>query len=356
MTNEEIGALLENVCAQLTTEVRMNPTHWNAKMFERRVRDVLEMKLDAHGKSLLDFADQDFPDIVVGDWGVEVKLTKDDKWRTVANSVFEGHRRADVGRVFLVYAKLGGLAEVRWKDYGSCVVHVRTSHRPRYEVDLEAKKSLFDSMGVSYDDFREMPESEKMAHIRSYARGRLKAGEQLWWLGEDPENPHSLPLEVRLYRTLTNAEKRRFRAEVTFLFPEVLKGGRVRNKYSRAALHLLTYRGVLASQARDMFSAGSVAGTKRGGNYLARAFENLMPDFMEAVRTLDSGLLEEYWGKKPADVAERLMHWRTEADSSAKGWKPSAIVDAYLKSPAATAAGSAVTKKRSVKKTTQANS
>jgi hypothetical protein len=332
MTDAQIASLLDVVCSQLTAELQAYGALDNAKKFETRVRQVLAVELAKVGKVLRDFADQDFPDIVVDDWGIEVKHTKEDKWRTVANSVFEGHRRDDVSRVFIVFAKLGGTPAVRWADYASSVVHVRTSHRPRYEVEVGATKSLFEQMGVSYADFRAMPEREKMVHIRKYARSRLKAGEQLWWLGDDPENPHSLPLEVRLYPTLSDSEKRRLRAEVTFLFPEVLKGSRVRDKYSKAALHLLTYRGVLTSQARDLFSAGSVAGKERGGNYLLRAFADLLPEFLDAARRLDPALLQEYWGHAPQTVAGRLSVWAEQADKCAAGWKPSELLQDYLKS------------------------
>src|SRR5690606_34568330 len=215
----------------LTKEALTNSELASAKNFENRVRTLVSEGLKAHGVSIAEFQDQDFPDIVVGDWGIEVKHTKEDKWRTVANSVFEGHRRAEVGQVYLVYAKMGGTPKVRWARYEDSIVHVRTSHRPRYEVDMEARVSLFHNVGVSYSEFRALDEREKMRIIRSYARGRLKEGEQLWWFGDDPAEPPSLPIAVRLYTHLEPNLKLRLRAEATLLCPEVVRSGRSRRKY-----------------------------------------------------------------------------------------------------------------------------
>lgn len=311
----------------MTKEAQSQGAFETAKSFEGRVRECVAARLTLLGVALTEFQDQDFPDIVVGDWGIEVKHTKDDKWRTVANSVFEGHRREEVERVFLVYAKMGGVPTVRWARYEDSVVHVRTSHRPRYEVEIDAKRSLFAEMKVSYSVFRDLPEREKMGYIRAYARGRLRDGEQLWWLGEDPENPHSLPLAARLYIKLPNEEKLRLRAEATFLCPEIVKSGRGKDKYNRAALYLLTYHGVLASQVRDLFSAGSVAdpgNKKRGGNYVLRALLHLEPLIEEVAGEIGHVLLEDYWGKgAPKSKRGRLREWLRRADAEAVGWRPS---------------------------------
>ena len=43
------------------------------------------------------------------------------------------------------------------------------------------------------------------------------------------------------------------------LCPQIVAGSRVKNKYNEFALYLLTYHDVLASNTRDLFSAGSVA-------------------------------------------------------------------------------------------------
>lgn len=149
MTQEEFEKTLDNVCEQLTIEARTDIFKTSAA-FENRVREVLDEMLDDPSVEI-DFKPhpQAFPDIAVGDFGVEVKFTLNDTWRSVANSVLETNRIDSVKRVYLVFGKMGGVPEVRWGDYEQSVIHVRTSHVPRFEVELFANRSLFDLMGIS---------------------------------------------------------------------------------------------------------------------------------------------------------------------------------------------------------------
>ena len=87
----------------------------------------------------------------------------------------------------------------------------------------------------------------------------------------------------------------------------------------------LTYRGVLCPQARDLFSAGSVAlraDGARGGNYLQRALADIESEMRIAAETLEESLFEEYWGRVvPSE--ERISTWLTMADNYARDWIPS---------------------------------
>ncbi len=266
-----------------------------------------------------------FPDIVLGDFGIEVKFTTNDTWRSVANSVFESTRSKSVEHIYVVFGKMGGTPEVKWGRYDDCVMHVRTSHVPRFEVEIGADTSLFQKMGLSYEVFRNLSEEDKMLHIRLYARRRLKKGERLWWLEDKEDSQHSLPLQAKLYTSLEQEEKRRLRAESVLLCPQVLKSSRSKNKYDDAVLYMLTYRGVLCHQARDLFSAGSVAlraNSERGGVYLLRALQDIEHEIFIAASTLEDRLFEEYWGKK-VQKEHRIAEWLKMADGHASGWKPS---------------------------------
>jgi hypothetical protein len=164
-----------------------------------------------------------------------------------------------------------------------------------------------------------------MEHIRKYARGRLKKGERLWWLEDRPDGAHSLPIQARIYMTLEQSEKRRLRAEAALLCPEIVKPSRSKHKYDDATLYLLTYHGVLCPQARDLFSAGSVAmrsDSKRGGNYVLRALLDIQDEMRTAAATLDDALFIEYWDKS-IPAPSRLKEWLKRADRLAVGWKPS---------------------------------
>ena len=263
-----------------------------------------------------------FPDIRVNGFGVEVKYSKRNTWNAVGNSVFESMRDSAVDLIYVIFGKGGGQPEVRWAKYEDCVTHVRVSNAPRFVVDMDSNDlPLFERFDISYDDFVKLNADGKMAHIRNYWRNRLPPGEHLWWL----EPSHALPINVRLYMNLPQHEKRILRAEAALLCPQICKGSRARRKYVDAAIYLLTYHGVLCPQARDLFSAGSVAlradGT-RGGNYLLRALRDIEDLMRAAAVRLEDALFVEYWGEG-CDPDERIERWLDLADSYASGWTPS---------------------------------
>jgi hypothetical protein len=326
MTEEQFESILDSIAAQLRAEAIGKPFK-DAKQFENRVREVAETFV---GAGSIDFnpAAQAFPDIAIGGFGIEVKFTTNDTWRSVANSVLETNRVEEVKKVYLIFGKMGGAPDVRWGEYEKCVMHVRTSHVPRFEVEIGTSRPLFEQMGISYDEFRVSEMHEKMEYIRKYARGRLKEGERLWWLEDAEGEEHSVPIQARLYTSLTDEEKVALRAEAILLCPQVLKSGRSRDKYGDVALYMLTYHGVLSHQTRDSFTAGSVSIPKndaRGGLYIQRSLKLLEPHLLKAAMRMDSALFEEYWGVA-VEPERRIEEWLKRADQFACGWKPSDIL------------------------------
>ncbi len=326
MNKTDLEDVLTKGCALLTNEAR-HSGFATSPAFERRVRSVFADLLPQHSGIVVDFAPpaQAFPDVALGEYGVEVKFSSGDTWRSVANSVQETQRVDSVKFIYIVFCKMGGVPEVRWRSYEDCVVHVRTSHVPRFEIDLETDRSLFDLMGIKYDEFRILPMHEKMEYVREYARGRLKKGERLWWLEDGDSEAHTMPIQARLYTSLPKEEKTRLRAEAALRCPIIVKSGRVRNKYDDAVLYLLTYHGVLCHQARDLFSAGSVANPgndDQGGVYIQRALKLLETPMREAAARMDDALFVEYWGESvPSE--RRISRWLEKADALASDWKPS---------------------------------
>ncbi len=325
MKQKEFEDLLEVVTQRLTAESRSSRFE-KSKEFENATRDALQEL----GKNLgvsINFNPHPyvFPDIVIGNFGIEVKFTENDTWRSVANSVFEGTREANVKHIYVLFGKMGGAPEVKWGKYEDCVMHVRTSHVPRFEVEINPKESLFTKMGVTYEEFLHFTPEEKMKHVRKYARGRLKKGERLWWLEDAPDQGHSLPIQARLYMSLEEHEKRMLRAEATLLCPQVVKSGRSRTKYNDPALYAFTYRGIICPQVRDLFSAGSVAdkgNKKRGGIYVQRATEDIQNEIIEAAHNLEDALFVEYWGES-CKPSKRIVEWLRRADALATEWRPS---------------------------------
>lgn len=322
MNKDEFESILSKVTDRLNNKISKLGVFKDSKQFENEVRDALRF----FGFTITDSPHpQIFPDISINEYGIEIKFTTNDTWRSIANSIFEGMRDISVRYIYLIFGKMGGIPEVRWGKYDDCVIHVRTSHVPRFEVEMTAKESLFSQIGITYEDFSKCSIEQKMEYVRKYARGRLKPGERFWWLEDKAEQEHSLPLEVRIYMNLNQEEKRKLRAEAALLCPQIVKPSRAKDKYSDAVSYMLTYRGVLCPQARDLFSAGSVAlrsNEQRGGNYIKRALEDIEYEILVAAQTLEDSLFVEYWGKK-VPVSERISTWLALADRYAKGWIPS---------------------------------
>lgn len=315
MTEQEFEELLDIAVARLGEDVRAGTKYHDPKAFEKRVLERL--KEAAAGKSIKvdpSFHPHAFPDITANGFGVEVKTVTKDSWLTVGNSVFEGMRDQSVAKIYVVFAKLGGMPGVKWGRYEERITHVRISHAPRFVLEMDRDSSLFKHMKISYDDFAKLAPEEKMQHVRDYSRGRLKEGERLWWL-EDESGPGT-PIEVRLYMSLTKGEKTKLRAECALLFPQIVGGSRVKDKYHDPAFFLLKYHNVFAPQTRDLFSAGSVAGKAKGGDYVLRALKNIEQEIEEAAGRLPGALFEEYWGRN-VPPNERIAEWLKVADQHA---------------------------------------
>ena len=326
MTQNEFEQILVNACNILTNESK-DRIFSSSMNFEERVRELLSDLTKPYPEIEIDFNPhpQAFPDIAVGNFGVEVKFTLNDTWRSVANSILETNRIDTVEKVYLIFGKMGGIPEVKWNDYDKSVIHVRTSHVPRFEVEISANRSLFEIMGISYDDFRKLNMNEKMRYIRIYARSRLQKGERLWWLEDNLEADHAIPIQARLYTNLPVEEKTKLRAEAILLCPSIVKSGRAKNKYDDAVLYLLTYHGVICHQARDLFSAGSVANPDNddeGGLYIERSLKLIEKEIIHAALTMDDALFVEYWGES-VPPEKRIEKWLEKADALAQDWIPS---------------------------------
>ena len=330
MTTVEFESILDQCCDILTEEARTKGFK-SSKQFENRVRNVLDDLTAKDPEIRIDYDSpaQAFPDIAMGEYGVEVKYTTSDTWRSIANSVLETQRVDGVKYIYVVFGKMGGVPEVRWGENEASVVHVRTSHVPRFEVEIanpqaDHRESLFKQMGIRYDDFRKLDMSEKMKYIRAYAR-KIHPDGRLWWIEEKDTDEHTLPIQARLYTNLSTEEKTRLRAEAALVCPKIVKSGRDRNKYDDVVLYLLTYHGVLCHQARDLFSAGSVANPKNddnGGIYIERALKLIEDEMKKAAMEMDDAIFVEYWGEN-VPPEQRIQRWLQKADKYARDWRPS---------------------------------
>ena len=126
LTPEAFEKILSELCANLTDESRAAASFAKSSQFETRVRQVLKELISDYALAV-DFDPHPyvFPDIVLGKFGVEVKFTTNDTWRSVANSLFEWLR----GQLLLYSFELnrgvwigmvgGGTRLMSWLCHGS---------------------------------------------------------------------------------------------------------------------------------------------------------------------------------------------------------------------------------------------
>ena len=293
----------------------------SAESFERTVAAELRVACNTKriGSVGHTFHPSAFPDILVNGFGVEVKYTQRKTWHGTGNSIFEGMRDAKTKQIYLVFCR-SDLPEIRWSKYEDCIKGVRISHSPRYMLEMDNDAGFFDDLGIPYNKFNSYSIREKMVHVREHVKARISEHEKLWWI--DEEDSHTLPMEVRIYRLLPTELKVSLRAETALMCPQILKGSRQKGKYDQAAIYLLTQHGVVAPQIRDLFTAGSVAGPERGGNYLLRSLRRIEPEILAAARRLDDALFVEYWGFS-CSVEQRIPRWLELADHYAVDFRPS---------------------------------
>lgn len=254
-----------------------------------------------------------FPDIIANKlYGVEVKSTNKNHWKSIGSSILESTRDQNVERIFLTFGKLGAPVAFKSRPYEECLSGISVTHYPRYQIDMELStgETIFDKMGVTYDELRKM--DNPVAPVSQYYKKNLRQGESLWWADSNVEETVAPPT-VRLWNALTPEEKNFYTVQGYALFPEIL-GHSGTKKYQRYALWLATSCGVLNTNIRDQFSAGGRVDivTAKG------VFERVPAVFgridrhkellIDTLLSVNEVVLKEYWQHN--DISgNRLLQW-----------------------------------------------
>lgn len=251
-------------------------------------------------KTILLISGHKFPDIVIGRcYGVEVKTTKQNHWKSTGNSVLESTRIEDVERIYIFFAKLIDPLGFRIRLYQDCLYDIAVTHSPRYLIDMgmNSGESVFNKIGLSYDELRTL--NNPIRPIVDYYRSISKRGEEPWWMesGETPEL--FLKPTVSLWSNLSADEQVIIRNESMARFPEVF--GRSASKYQNLASWLAARHGIVDSSLRDRFSAGGRVNLEvnhRIYHRLPRVFHHLKVnarEILEGVKTLPPDEAKYYW-------------------------------------------------------------
>lgn len=259
-TIEEFEILCKYTALELNKKAALEPTYYlskGAQKLEPEVKIVMDFvsKGTVFENTIEIVGGQKFPDIVAAKlYGVEVKSTKVDQWTIIGGSLAEGTRVADVNNIFLMFGKLFNPVEFRTRRYQDCLYDIAVTHSPRYKIDmnLPKHKTIFDKMGIEYDDLRKM--ENPIAPVVDYFRKTLKIGESLWWVNGENFEESSVPIKIKLFSSLGIEEKHNIRVQIMMRFPEIF--GNSSRKYERCSLWLVAKYGIVSTSMRDLFSAG----------------------------------------------------------------------------------------------------
>lgn len=248
----------ENIMNQRALNKTWSTTdNLNEKTLEKEAEDAIKKacskvtEFDAKEVRLI--AGFKFPDIVAEEFfGVEVKSTKSNQWKSTGSSIVESTRIETVESIYMLFGKLGGQKpEFKCRPYKEVMYDIAVTHSPRYLIDMQltSGQTIFDKMNCDYDVFRKEPRAIKI--VKDYYKKQNKKGQMPWWMDDFNVEPIPLPINIRLWNTLSPNEKMDFKSQLLLLFPEI-----VDRDYSNAALWLASAKGIVNPSMRDSFTAG----------------------------------------------------------------------------------------------------
>lgn len=241
---------------------------------------------------------QYFPDIVANNYyGIEVKTTKSNHWKSIGSSVAEGTRIKGIERIYMLFGKLAHPIDFRCRPYEACLSEVVVTHSPRYQIDMNLREgeTFFDKIDIPYDVLRKQENPVKI--ILDYYRKKLKPGETTWW-ADSGESKASNVL-IRLWNSLSKEEKIEVKLMAYCRFPEIF--GASKGKFNRVNLWLATIQGIVVPNVRDLFSAGGqqIMSFENRIYSIPKIIFNISRDFplvCQALKEIDIFELSEYWG------------------------------------------------------------
>lgn len=198
-----------------------------------------------------------FPDIVAETfYGVEVKSTQSNHWKSTGSSIIETTRNKNVESIYMLFGKLGGKPEFRCRPYEDCLYDITVTHSPRYLIDMNTEKdnTIFAKMHTTYNELRTSKDS--IAQVRRYYRDLIKTENKNvmpWWLDEIDDKSNNLI--IRHITSIDIEEKQKIIAQIYLLFPSRM----IESNYIEPAMWLVAYHKIVCHNMRDYFSAGGKA-------------------------------------------------------------------------------------------------
>ncbi len=281
-----------NECAKANPKAYTKMSGTDVEILSRDSMQTVAPKFCIDPKLIDLVSGHTFPDIILKNtyYGVEVKSTQKDAWTSTGSSIVESTRYSDIQRVYMLFGKLGGKPEFRCKPYQKCLSNIAVTHSPRYLIDmqLEENDTIFAKMSKDYDEFRLLPENEKISHVRRYylSQAKRRKDESLnknsmpWWMGEQTE------VDFSFYNDLSTSAKEAIMPRLFIIFPTLFDADSDK-RFKPIAIWLCDRYSMICYNMRDAFTAGGTI-KRYNGQVLERAFPAIVGKLIKQLDTIKS--------------------------------------------------------------------
>lgn len=332
-TEKDFDELLRKTESELNAAESQGFKFNHGEDIEPQIEDFLnrtaqKIKSPFQGKITRISTSNYFPDIQVGDkFGVEVK-TSNTGWRSTGGSVLESSRKKGIERIYLMFANMrNNPVQFKTGPYENFLVDVAVTHCPRYIIDMDATKSMFDFMGTNYQFVRTHDPIKELLSFKM----KEDPNSHAWWRSLTAGAAEGIsPATIQMFNELSEAEKRYVTAEVMLVFPQIFS--RKPDKFRDVLIYLLREKSIISGNIRDFFSAG---GTEVLPNPKTKVSETvskiiyeavlLEHEILESLVEIDMDKLTVYSGIQCATKEGYLQEWKkaiqraVEHNSSLKG-------------------------------------
>jgi hypothetical protein len=279
--------------------LNISPSELENEVFQKMCETALGTQFENKIKLI---SGHSFPDIVADIFGVEVKSSKNNNWRSTGNSVLESTRANNINYIYLFFGKVIEPIGFNFRLYQECVYDIAVTHYPRYLIDMNLEKgtTIFDKMKISYDDLRAL--ERPISYIVNYYRSIAKPGEEPWWMETGDPSENIVAPTISLWSKLSPEKQNLYKQEMIVRFPRLF--GNSRDKFAGPASYLVAKYGVINPSFRDLFTAGGRISLKVGEVKfigIPRVYLHLYEDFTEIVELVKNLPLVEaqfYWQQR----------------------------------------------------------
>jgi hypothetical protein len=176
----------------LNEDAKTKESYYIDKLGIKLETEVFNMLLKITKKTVLEgkielISGFKFPDIIINTiYGLEVKSTIKESWKSTGNSILESNRVPNISKIMIIFGKLSKPISFKCDLYENCLSDIRITHSPRYQIDMNTQKTIFEKLNIAYEKFITL--DNQIEIVKEFYSTRLKKGEFLWSIDSNPSS------------------------------------------------------------------------------------------------------------------------------------------------------------------------